>query len=225
MLANGSRDLGFTGADWVGEIGSDLVELLDTKLDPVTMVIAAPPSFNDVTGPIVVASEYVRLAEAWAQKQDRMVRVVRSYGATEVYPPDDADCIIDIAQSGATLKSNGLNIIEKLMTSSTRLYANSRVLDDPNKRTAIEDFVMLLRSVIEARERVMLEMNVDEAMMTSIMEILPCMRKPSVSKLFGCNAFAVKSAVRASTLPTLIPLLKTRGASDIVVSRFTQIVL
>lgn len=103
MLANGSRDLGFTGADWVGEIGSDLVELLDTKLDPVTMVIAAPPSFNDVTGPIVVASEYLRLAEAWAQKQDRMVRVVRSYGATEVYPPDDADCIIDIAQSGATL--------------------------------------------------------------------------------------------------------------------------
>ena len=234
MLHMGSRDLGFAGADWVAELDGELVDLLDTGLDPVRLVAAAPAniastilnsaSTNGNGRPLIVASEYVRLANRWIVEQGLNAQCVRSYGATEAFPPEDADCIIDNTATGSTLKMNGLAIIGEVMRSSTRLYANPRTLDDPAKRNRIETFTMLLRSVLEARKRVMLELNVSSDKLESIVQLLPSMREPTISPLYGQHGYAVKAAVLRSTLATLIPELKRGGGTDIVISSLSQIV-
>ncbi|QQR90021.1 MAG: ATP phosphoribosyltransferase [Myxococcales bacterium] len=228
MLHAGSRDIGFAGADWVAELGANLVDLLDTGFDPVRLVAAAPSGLiRDGKLPnqsLVVASEYPKLTQAWMKKQPMPMKFVRSYGATEVFPPEDADCIIDITQSGDTLRANGLHIVDELMLSSTRLYANPDALKVPEKKQAIDNFVLLLRSVIEARGRVMVELNVSEANLERLIEILPCMREPTMARLHGDAGYAVRAAVPKKDLPTLIPELKQRGGTDIVVTRLNQIV-
>ncbi|MCC6527051.1 MAG: ATP phosphoribosyltransferase [Polyangiaceae bacterium] len=229
MLHLGSRDFGFAGADWVAELGAELVELLDTELDPVRLVAAAPLALlrggelpRDRR--LVVASEYERLTRAWIARRGLDAAFVRSYGATEVFPPEDADCIVDNTSSGATLRANGLEIVDELMRSSTRLYAHPHALEDTGKRRAIEDLVLLVRSVLEARKRVMLEVNVSAADFAAVIAVLPCMRQPTVSELAGSGGFAVKAAVPRARLPELVPLLKSKGATDIIVSRLDQIV-
>ena len=228
MLVAGSRDLGFAGADWVAELDGDLVEVLDTGLDPVRLVVAAPPALittplRERTG-LVMASEYLRLAEEWIRREGLDARVIRSYGATEVFPPEDADLIIDNTATGATLVANGLVSIATVMTSSTRLYANPAALDDPSRRAGIEGFTLLLRSVLEARDRVMLEVNVGPDRLESVCAILPSMREPTIASLHGDAGFAVKVAVRRTELPRLIPRIKAAGGSDIAISTLTQIV-
>ena len=155
MLQAGRRDIGFAGADWVAELNVDLVELLDTGLDQVRIVSAAPESLLNngrlPNRPLVVASEYARLTQEWIQRTELNATFLRSWGATEVLPPEDADCIVDNTATGSTLTANRLEIIDTLMTSSTRLYANPRALANPDRRRLIEDFVLLLTSVIEAR--------------------------------------------------------------------------
>lgn len=228
MLHVGSRDIGFAGADWVAELGADLVELLDTGLNPVSLVAAAPATLIEdgklPARPLVVASEYVRVAGDWVHNRGFGDRFVRSYGATEVFPPEDADCIIDIAASGATLRANGLVVVDKLMESSTRLYANPSALKDVTKRTAIEGFVLLIRSVLDARNRVMLEMNVETALLEVLTSMLPCMREPTVSPLHHSAGYAVKVAVQRSEVPVLIPRIKAAGGTDIVITELAQIV-
>ena len=228
MLAAGSRDIGFAGADWVAEKTADLIELLDTGLDPVRVVAAAPESLL-VGGElpdrhIVVASELERLATGWIEDRGLDATLVRSYGATEVFPPEDADVIVDITATGDTLNANGLVVIDELMTSSTRLYASRNAMDTPGKKFAIDGFVLSLRSVLEARGRAMVELNVSPEDVERVIEILPCMREPTIATLHGAEGLAVKAAVPRSELPGLIPLLKSRGATDIVVSRLEQIV-
>ncbi len=228
MLQVGSRDLGFTGADWVAEFGAEAVELLDTGLDPVRLVAAAPHEF--LTGgrlpqrSLIVASEFERVTKAWIERRGLDATFLRSFGATEVYPPEDADCIVDIVATGATLQANGLHIVDELSTSSTRLYANPAALKVPAFRERIDGFVMLLRSVLEARRRVMVEVNVDEANLERIIAILPCMREPTVATLHGQQGYAVKVAVLREELPGLIPRVKANGGTDIVVSQLSQIV-
>jgi ATP phosphoribosyltransferase len=228
MLAAGSRDVGFAGADWVAEKSADLVELLDTGLDPVRMVAAAPESLV-VNGALpsrhlVVASEYERLTRGWIAKQGLDASFVHSYGATEVFPPEDADVIVDISATGETLAANGLVVVDELLRSSTRLYASPEALDSPGKKTAIDGLVLSLRSVIEARDRAMVELNVSREDLDSVIAILPSMREPTIASLHGGDGLAVKAAVPRSDLPALIPLLKERGATDIAVSRLEQIV-
>jgi ATP phosphoribosyltransferase len=229
MLHAGSRDLGFAGADWVRELDADLVELLDTGADPVRLVVAAPVGLCDggrfPERPLVVASEYRRLTEAWIKTRGLSARFVRSNGATEVFPPEDADLIIDNMATGSTLRANGLEVVDDVMRSSTRLYANPRVLDDRDCRGRIEDLVLVLRSVLAARERVMLEVNVSSDKLDSLVRSLPCMRQPTVAPLHGAEAFAVKVAVLRSELPELIPQIKALGGSDLVVTEPSQIVL
>ncbi len=228
MLHVGSRDVGFAGSDWVRELEANVVELCDTELDPVQIVAAAPEQLLELGGlparHIVVASEYERLARAWIAARGLDATFVRSYGATEVFPPEDADCIVDNTATGATLRENGLAIVEELMRSSTRMFANPRALDVPHKRAAIENLVVLCESVLAARKRVMLEVNVAAGALERVIAVLPCMRKPTISPLSGEDAFAVKAAVPRESLPTLIPELKARGGTDIVVSKLTQIV-
>jgi ATP phosphoribosyltransferase len=228
MLAAGSRDIGFAGADWVEEKSAELIELLDTGLDPVRVVAAAPEHLladgRLPDRPLVVASELERLAGKWIVERRLDATQVRSYGATEVFPPEDADVIVDITASGETLAANNLVIVDELMRSSTRLYASPAALDSPAKKEAIDGLVLSLRSVLEARERAMVELNVSEDDVEGVIEILPCMREPTIATLHGAGGLAVKAAVRRSELPGLIPLLKMRGATDIVVSRLEQIV-
>jgi ATP phosphoribosyltransferase len=229
MLHHGSRDLGFAGADWVAELGADLVELLDTGLDPVRLVAAAAKEIM-VDGelpsrPLTVASEYQRLARMWIERHALRATLVRTYGATEVFPPEDADCIVDNTATGTTLRANGLVVVSELMRSTTRLYANPRVFDDPERRRSMDDLVTVLRSVLEARQRVMIEVNVGPDAFDAVIDMLPCMRRPTVAALHGQSGFAVKAAVPRETLPHLIPQLKGLGATDIVVSGFEQIVL
>lgn len=230
MLHAGSRDVGFAGADWVRELNADLVEVLDTGLDSVRMVAAAPASIMregrpDVSGrAMIVASEYERLTRAWIAARGLNATFVRSYGATEAFPPDDADCIVDIAATGDTLRAQNLDVFDELMTSSTRLYANRAAMNDPARARAIERFAMLLRSVLEARGRVMIEVNVSREALGAVVAVLPCMREPTVSMLHGEGGFAVKAAVRKDALPTLIPDIKSRGGADIVVTSLSQII-
>ena len=229
MLHAGSRDIGFAGADWVAELGADLVELLDTGLDPVRVVAAAPGALLDggalpAGRRLVVATEYVTLVAGWARGQPFEAEVVRSYGATEVFPPEDADLIVDNTATGATLRGNGLVVADTLMRSSTRLYANPAALGDPARRARIDDLVLLLRSVLEARRRVMLELNVAEEDFARVVSILPCMREPSVSRLHGDAGYAVRVAVPRTALPALLLEVKARGGTDLVVSEPQQIV-
>jgi len=226
MLHAGSRDVGFAGADWVAELGADVVELLDTGCDPVRVVAAAPAGLAEslAARSIVVASEYERLTLAWVQERGLDARFVRSYGATEVFPPEDADCIVDNASTGATLVVNGLVIIDELMLSSTRLYASRAALDQPSLRARIEDLALLVGSVIEARKRVMLELNVSAAQLEAVIAVLPCMREATIAPLHGDAGFAVRAAVPRSELSRIVPAVKLRGGTDVVVFSPAQIV-
>ena len=228
MLHAGSRDVGFAGADWVRELAADVVEVLDTGLDAVRLVVAAPASLLKdgrlPDRPLVVASEYERLTRAWIKSRGLTARFVRSYGATEVFPPEDADCIVDIAASGETLRAQSLVVVEELMTSSTRLCASQQAMADPARRRAIERLALLLRSVLDARQRVMVEVNVGAGALEELVAMLPCMREPTVAQLHGGAGYAVKVAVPRADLPLLIPEIKARGGTDIVVTQLAQII-
>lgn len=229
MLDAGSRDLGFAGADWVVELSARVVEVFDTGMDLVRVVAAAPRSLLNADGtlpnrPLVIASELERLSKRWIATRDRDDRFVRSYGATEVFPPEDADCIIDLVSSGATLEANNLQVVDELMRSSTRLYASEAAWADPAKRLAIEDFATLLRSVLDARLRVMVELNVNQSALDAVVRELPCMRQPTISPLHGGAGYAVKAAVAREIVPRLIPQLKALGGTDIVITNIAQVV-
>ena len=228
MLMLGSRDVGFAGADWVAELEAELVELLDTGLDPVQVVAAAPAALLAAgrlpARTLVVASEYERLAQRWIAGRGISAEFVRSYGATEVFPPEDADVIVDTTATGATLEANGLTIVDEVMPSSTRLYANPRALDHPARRRRIDDLVLLLNSVLVARRRVMLEVNASADCLDAVVRALPSMRQATVAPLFGNGGYAVKAAVPRDALPLVIPAVKAAGGTDLVVSVLSQIV-
>ncbi|MBO6740833.1 MAG: ATP phosphoribosyltransferase [Phycisphaerales bacterium] len=228
MLNMGARDLGFAGEDWVREDDADLVELLDTGLDRVRLVAAVPERSdeNELLNRenAIVASEYVNLTQRWIEDKGYNARLIRSYGATEVLPPEDADCIIDNTATGATLEANNLRIIDELMVSTTRLYASKSAMENPVKREQIERFTLLIRSVLEARVRVMLELNVSNENLAGVIEVLPCMRTPTVAPMHNDDGFAVKVAVPREQLTQVIPLIRQRGGTDIIVTNPAQIV-
>ncbi len=233
MLHHGTRDLGFAGADWVAELGAELVEVLDLGLDPVRLVVAAPHELLGPDGPparrlparrLRLATEYVQLAKAWVADQGLDAEILRAYGATEVFPPEDADLILDNTATGETLAANGLSVVAEVMRSSTRMYASPAAWADPARRAKIEDLALLIRAVLDARRRVMLEVNVPAERLEALVAILPCMREPTVAPLHGARAFAVKAAVPRDTLAALIPALKAAGGTDVVVSTLAQIV-
>jgi ATP phosphoribosyltransferase len=228
MLELGSRDIGFAGADWVAEFDAPLVELLDTGLDPVRIVVAAPAEAAKQSEfwqrPLVIASELEQTTLRWIAQRRLQATFLRSFGSTEVYPPEDADCIVDVVATGATLKANGLEVIEEIMTSSTRLYASPQALDRPELREGIEHLVLLLKSVLEARRRVMVEVNVTAEVLQQVVAALPCMREPTIAQLHGERGFAIKVAAPKSGLPELIGKIKALGGTDIVVSPIAQII-
>jgi ATP phosphoribosyltransferase len=218
LLELGSHDAGFTGIDWIRESGADVEEIIDLGFDKVRIVAAVPQDYDEEklrSKKLVVATEYVNLAEAWLKSSGYNYRILRTYGATEVFPPDDADMIIDNTSSGQTLKDNGLKIIGTLLESSTRFVASRSAVADAEKKSRIGELAMLFRAVLEGRDRVMLEMNIPKEHFESLSS-LPAMRSPTVSPLFGDDGFAVKIAVRKSEVPDIIPRLKKLGVLDIV---------
>ncbi len=226
MLQQGSRDVGFAGADWVAELRADLIELLDTGMDSVRIVVAAPKrqDSNWLMQPFVVATEMEQTTRNWLTARSYPGEILRSFGSTEVYPPEDADCIVDVVATGATLQANGLVVIDEIMTSTTRLYAAPAAMESKKRREAVEQLVMLLRSVLDARKRVMIEVNVSEESLERIAKILPCMREPTISRLHGQSGYAVKVAAPRADLPALIARIRVLGGTDIVVSQISQII-
>lgn len=228
MLAAGSRDLGFAGEDWIQETGTELVELLDTRLNPVRLVVAAPHQIL-VDGKlpdrkITIASEYPELSNRWIADRKLDAQVVQTFGATEVFPPEDADCIMDNTATGSTLRANGLQIIDEVMTSSTRLYASKSAMENDQIRGQIEDFSLLINAVLQARGRVMMDLNVSQENLEKVIEILPSMRTPTVSPLSDTGWVAVRAAVPRKKLADIIPKLKNSGACDIVTTSAEQLV-
>ena len=229
MLHAGSRDVGFAGADWVAELDGALVELVDTGLDPVRVVAAAPANWCRTARCPPARWWWPRSTRtspaAGSPSAGLEATFVRSYGATEVFPPEDADLIVDNTATGSTLEANNLRIVDELMTSSTRLYANPRALEHPDRDARIiDDLVLLVRSVLEARRRVMVEVNVAPDRLEALLAVLPCMRQPTVSQLADGDGYAVKAAVPREDLPAVIPRLKAAGGEDVVVTRIAQIV-
>jgi ATP phosphoribosyltransferase len=228
MVEIGSHDVAFAGHDWVNEQGARVEELLDTGMDKVRVVAAVPRGMEDVGAlkrrQIIVASEYENVTRRYLDASGFDYLFVRSYGATEVFPPEDADMIVDNAATGRTLVENGLVEIDTLLTSTTRLIANPRALEG-GKGRRIEELTMLLRSVIDARARVMLEMNVSSASLGALLEVLPCMRRPTMSALSDSTGYAVKAAVPRDQVARLIPALKAAGATDILEYPFSKVVL
>ncbi len=230
MLDAGARDVGFAGADWIAESGAEVVELLDTGLDPVRLVAAAPwDLLEDGALPsgrrLVVASEYVNVTERWIAERGLAAAVLRSYGATEVLPPEDADAIVDNTASGATLSANRLTIIDELMRSSTRLYASRAAMESSVKRGVIESIALVVESVLQARKRVVIEFNVEAGLLEEVVGLVPCMNAPTVAPMHAGKGFAVKAAVLRSELPTVVPMLRARGGRDILVTTPDQIVV
>jgi len=219
LLELGSHDAGFTGIDWIRESGADVEEVMDLGFDKVRIVAAIPAGLDQEAmknRKIVAATEYVNLAESWLRSNAYQYRLLRTYGATEVFPPDDADMIIDNTSSGQTLRDNGLKIIDTLLESSTHFVASRAAMADKEKRGRIEELAMLFKAVLDGRDRVMLEMNVPKQSFHEIVAGLPAMRSPTVAPLYGDEGYAIKTAVKRNEVPLIIPRLKKAGATDIV---------
>lgn len=227
LVEFGSQDIGFTGNDLIEEMESDVVEILDLELDPVKIVAAIPEdkNYSDFKkGKIRVVSEYETLSKKYLNKERLDYTFIKAYGATEVFVPEDADMIIDNTSTGKTLSDNKLKIIQEIMYSTTRLVANKEALKDPQKSKEIMNFVTLLKSVLEARKRVLVEANVPKEKLEQLIPKLPCMKSPTVSELYNGDGYAVKIAVKKEEISSLILLLKENGATDILVFNLRKVV-
>ncbi|MBN2198244.1 MAG: ATP phosphoribosyltransferase [Candidatus Aminicenantes bacterium] len=228
LIELGAHDVGFAGLDWIVETRAEVREILDLGFNPVRVVAAAPRALDGRAlrrRKILVASEYENLSKNFLEKRGYDYVFLRTFGATEVFPPGDADMIIDNVSTGRTLEGHGLRTVARLLSSTTRFIAHPAALGDRRKRERIEELAMLFRAVLDAQDRVMLEMNVPEERLDAIVKSLPCMKSPTVAPLHGRLGFAVKIAVRREEVARLIPRLKKMGASDILEYTFEKVVL
>lgn len=227
MIDIGQHDCGFAGYDWVEEQNADLVKVLDLGFDPVKIVVAIPEDWDweEVKArKFICVSEYRQIAEKFLNSQNLNYTFLRSYGATEVFPPEDADVVIDNTSTGSTLVANRLKIVETVMTSSTWFLANKSAMEDPAKREKIENMALLFKSVLDGRSRVLLEMNCPKEQLEAVIDVLPCMKAPTVAQLYKQEAFAVKTAVKKSEVRDLIPKLLKLGASDILETPIRKVI-
>ncbi len=225
LLAQNKADVGFSGKDWVYENGVEnkVVEIMDLGFDPVRIVAAIPETVDYkklIKGEITVATEYQNLTKKWIKENKIKGEVFRTWGTSEGFVQDSKDALaqvlIDNTSTGSSLKANRLKIVDTLMESSTRMYASKEAMKDPAKKQKIMELKMLFETVLNARSRVMLEMNVSEKDFDKLIKGIPSMKSPTVSTLFGGNGYAVKIAVEKSEVPTLLPKLHSLGATDIV---------
>jgi ATP phosphoribosyltransferase len=228
LVELGSHDVGFSGLDWIIETGADVEELMDLEFNPVKIVAAIPEHEQPeklLRRKIVVASEYENLSRKFLNERGFEYVFLRTFGATEVFPPDDADMIIENTETGRTLAEHNLKIMTKILDSSTRFIANKTALTDEWKCKKMYDLKMIFQAILDARARVMLEMNVPSEKLEEIIQILPCMRAPTVAPLYGEQGYAVKTAVHKHEVTKLLPLLKKMGATDILEYEFRKVVI
>ncbi|MDI6867461.1 ATP phosphoribosyltransferase [Methanoculleus sp.] len=230
----GYFDLGISGVDWVEESGADVVEIANLSYSKtgegnVKIVVAVhrDEPIEDVTAirpGSRVTTEYPRVTERFFENLGIPVRLFPSYGASEAKVPDLMDVVVDLTETGSTLRKNGLKIVGEIMESHTALLANRDSLRDPEKRREIDEIATLLMGVIEARHQVLLTMNVPAAALERVIEVLPAMKKPTISQLHGIDFFSIQTAVQKGLVNSLIPALKAAGAEDILEIPITKIV-
>ena len=234
LLANNKADMGFSGKDWVYENGcqDDVVEIMDLGFDPVRIVAAIPEArdFDKLLkAPVTIATEYQALSKKWVDEKKIDGTIFRTWGTSEGFVQDNDDSIaqilIDNTSTGSSLKANRLKIVDTLMESSTRMYASKTAMADPEKKQKILELKMLFETVLNARSRVMLEMNCAEDKFDTLIKGIPSMKSPTVSPLFGGNGYAIKIAVKKSEVPTLLPKLQNLGATDIVEYELRKVML
>ena len=231
----GYFDLGITGLDWIKESGSNVVEVADLPYSKqgegnVKIVIAVPQ--NDMTIKTAadikpnsrVSTEYPNLTKSYFEKLGIPIEIFFSYGATEAKVPELVDVVVDLTETGSTLRKNGLKIVDVITESSTKLIANNKSWADPKKRQSIEEIRTLLLAVIEARGKVLIDLNVHKDKLDALVEALPAMKKPTVNQLYKSDYYAVETVVNKNEINILIPKLKSLGAEDILELNISKIV-
>jgi ATP phosphoribosyltransferase len=233
-VEDGVLDAGLTGYDWVMETGSQvetIAELVYSKQSSrkVRWVLAVPEnstihSVKDLEGKIV-STELVNFTKQYLAKHGVTAKVEFSWGATEVKPPYLADAIVEVTETGSSLRANKLRIVEELLESNTQLVANVQSWQDPWKRRKLEDLKMLLEGAMAALGKVGLMLNVEEANLDRVLAVLPSLKNPTVSKLSRGNWLAVNTILEEITVRQIIPRLKEAGAQGIVEYPLNKIVM
>ena len=233
-VEEGFFDLGITGEDWIAETGADVVKVTALEYSkqtdrPVKIVLAVPRDAGltrpeDIPPDARVSTELPNLTSAYFEKLGIPVRVFLSYGATEAKVPEIVDAIVDLTETGSTLRRNGMEIIDVLMESRTHLIANAAAYDDDAKRNAIDELTLLLRGAVDARGKVLVKLNIDQARLDGVVAALPAMRAPTISQLSQAGYYAVETIVTKAAINVLIPRLKALGAEDIIELPVTKIV-
>lgn len=225
-VAEGMFDLGITGRDWIEETASKVVTLGELHYSkatarPIRLVVAVSndspwKSAHDLPSGVRVSTEYVGLTKRYFAGLGIEAEVRLSYGATEAKIPDIADVVVEITETGSALRAAGLRIIDTVLTSYTELIANPEAYADPIKRHAMEQIQTLLAGTLEARGKVLLKLNVDNDNFAAVIALVPSMKTPTVSKLYGDTGYAIETVVAKRGINTLIPALKDAGATDIL---------
>jgi ATP phosphoribosyltransferase len=221
----GAFDIGISGIDWITENKAKIKEVCELVYSkqgfrPVKIVAAAPANskikkLKDLQGKLI-ATELVNLTRDYLHKRNIKANVEFSYGATEIKAGNLVDAIVEITETGTTLQSHNLQIIEVLMESTPRLIANKKAWKDQWKREKIENISLLLNAALVAEGKVGLKMNVEEKNLQKVLKLLPAMKKPTISTLTDKQWFAVETIIDKKTAKTLIPDLKKIGAQGIV---------
>jgi ATP phosphoribosyltransferase len=230
----GLFDFGITGRDWIEETGADVVSLGELQYSkattrPIKLVLAVPAESHvktpsDLRDGVRVSTEYPSITKRYFKDLGVEVEVVFSYGATEAKVPEIADAVVEITETGKALRAAGLSIIDTILVSHTEVIANKDVVSDPLKLHAIEQLMTLLQGTLAARSRVLVKLNVAEEDLDVVIGLLPSMKAPTISKLYGDLGYAVEAVVPRHTINTLIPALKDHGASDILEIPLSKIV-
>jgi ATP phosphoribosyltransferase len=233
-VEEGFFDLGITGEDWIAETGAEVVTVTALNYSkqtdlPVRVVLAVPrtsgvTSADQIAAGARISTEFPNLTARYFERLGIPVRIFLSYGATEAKVPEIVDAIVDLTETGSTLRRHGMEIIDVLLESRTQLIANRDSWDNEAKRHAIEDLTILLRGTIDARARVLVKLNIERSRLDAVVAALPAMRAPTISELAEAGYFAVETVVPKTAINTLIPELKGLGAEDIVELPITKIV-
>jgi ATP phosphoribosyltransferase len=233
-VAEGLFDIGITGRDWIEETASEVVSLGELHYSkatarPVSIVLAVAEgdratSAADLRDGVRVATEYPELTRRFLEKQGIAADIRLSYGATEAKVPEIVDVVVELTETGRALKAAGLRVIETILVSHTELIANPTAWEDPEKRHAMTQLHTLLQGTLEARGRVLVKLNVSAGDLDAVIALVPSLRSPTVSKLFGADAYAVETVVPKDQINTLIPALKDQGATDIIELPISKIV-
>ena len=237
-VADEAVDAGLTGIDWIAEhqatTGKSVVPIADLvyskqSFRKVRWVLAVPEDSKykkpeDLEG-ARISTELVRATEEYFKKLNVNVNVEFSWGATEVKPPDLADAIVEATETGSTLRANHLRIIDTVLESNPQLIANTRALEDKDKRTKIENIALLLKAAMEAQGRVGLMLNIEKDKLDTILSSLPALQKPTVSALSDDKWVAVSTVLEERAVRELIPKLRAAGGRGIVEFPLNKIVL